>query len=61
MFVIVSCGVRLIPESRIVGGSQSSPGRWPWQALLVYTGQAICGGAIINEIWVLTAAHCVVM
>ncbi|KAF8355959.1 hypothetical protein PRIPAC_97582 [Pristionchus pacificus] len=32
-------------------------GKWPWQ-VYVYTPQAVCGGTIISEQWVLTAAHC---
>ncbi|KAJ7393653.1 hypothetical protein OS493_003309 [Desmophyllum pertusum] len=54
-----SCGVK--PESRIVGGIQSSPGDWPWQAMLrrMPRGSSFCGGTLIAPQWVLTAAHCV--
>lgn len=31
MFILAVCGRRLFPESRIVGGSRSSFGKWPWQ------------------------------
>jgi len=43
---------------RIVGGSQSSQGKWPWQAALFYKGTHYCGGAIISNTWILSAGHC---
>ncbi|XP_040067950.1 chymotrypsin-like protease CTRL-1 [Ixodes scapularis] len=45
-------------EDRIYGGSVAVPGSWPWQAQ-VYAGRHICGGTLISDQHVLTAAHCV--
>ncbi|XP_071959544.1 uncharacterized protein [Antedon mediterranea] len=46
-------------ESRIVGGTDADPGKWPWiVSLQSYFGSHICGGTLINRTWVLTAAHC---
>lgn len=43
---------------RIVGGEDTSPGEWPWQAGL-FMNPGFCGGTLINNQWVLTAAQCV--
>uniref|UniRef100_A0A8C3ED72 Coagulation factor IX n=1 Tax=Corvus moneduloides TaxID=1196302 RepID=A0A8C3ED72_CORMO len=44
--------------TRVVGGSESMKGEVPWQVLLVNSyGLGFCGGSIINEKWVVTAAH----
>ncbi|HET7678732.1 MAG TPA: serine protease [Xanthobacteraceae bacterium] len=50
--------------ARIVGGVQSQPGRWPFQAGLLLASESnnrqalFCGGSVIDEEFVLTAAHC---
>ncbi|XP_070993732.1 coagulation factor IX-like [Oncorhynchus clarkii lewisi] len=47
---------------RIVGGDTVTPGDIPWQAALVQraSGQVFCGGSILSQLWVITAAHCLV-
>eukprot|EP00066_Takifugu_rubripes_P010844 XP_003978997.1 PREDICTED: serine protease 33-like [Takifugu rubripes] len=52
------CGIAPL-NSRIVGGDNTYPGEWPWQASLHIGGQFMCGATLINSQWVLTAAQCV--
>lgn len=44
---------------RIIGGQQAARGQFPYQAQLQYLNGHQCGGAIINEHWIVTAGHCV--
>ncbi|GAA6223011.1 coagulation factor IX-like [Lates japonicus] len=50
----------LRPFKRIVGGKEVAPGEIPWQVALILrsTGALFCGGSILRERWVITAAHC---
>lgn len=44
---------------RIVGGQNAAITDYPWQvAITTASGQQYCGGSIIDEYWVVTAAHC---
>jgi len=43
----------------IVNGQQAALGAWPWQILLKLNGDFQCGGVVINNRWILTAAHCI--
>lgn len=48
----------------VVGGSPAEEGAWPWQVRLLDDfdpNTGFCGGSLIAEQWVLTAAHCVVV
>ncbi|XP_065318885.1 kallikrein 1-related peptidase b22-like [Gordionus sp. m RMFG-2023] len=52
--IVTSCEER----SRIIGGDKAESHSWPWQAAIFEGNRMICGGSLINEKWVLTAAHC---
>ncbi|TRY87416.1 hypothetical protein DNTS_013896 [Danionella cerebrum] len=53
------CGSKPI-SGRIVGGKNSDDGEWPWQVSLhIKTIGHVCGATIINNLWLVTAAHCV--
>ncbi|XP_034980854.1 coagulation factor IX-like [Zootoca vivipara] len=53
--VVSKTGVRI----RVVGGMDSKKGEIPWQVYILNQEQkGFCGGSIINERWIVTAAHC---
>ena len=49
-------------NSRIVGGSETRPNEFPWQAFVRVTTETglvkYCGGSLIANRWILTANHC---
>uniref|UniRef100_A0A3Q3WMV0 Peptidase S1 domain-containing protein n=1 Tax=Mola mola TaxID=94237 RepID=A0A3Q3WMV0_MOLML len=49
----------LSSNNRIIGGDDASPGEWPWQVTLQLDSNHFCGGSLISDQWVLTAAHCI--
>lgn len=56
-----SAPVSEIPN-RIVGGNKADPGEFPYQVRLNIRsrrGSSLCGGVIIDQRHILTAAHCV--
>jgi len=48
-----------IPQTRIIGGTESTSQSYPWMVSLKSNGQHFCGASLIDKQWVMTAAHCV--
>ncbi|MED6252554.1 hypothetical protein ATANTOWER_013411 [Ataeniobius toweri] len=47
-------------ETEIINGEDCPPGECPWQALLINEDNiGFCGGTVLTEYIILTAAHCV--
>ncbi|HEB49363.1 MAG TPA: serine protease [Desulfobulbus sp.] len=53
------------PTAKVLGGTDTLPGTWPWMAALLDASESnlyyaqYCGGVLVGANWVMTAAHCV--
>lgn len=55
-----SCGRQhLTRTSKVVGGNETYQGEFPWTVSIRRFNHHHCGGVIIGQRWILTAAHCV--
>ncbi|KAK2150171.1 hypothetical protein LSH36_419g00023 [Paralvinella palmiformis] len=56
----LTCGkTRFGANKLIVGGTRANHGEYPWLVSLVRGSSHFCGGMIIDDHWIVTAAHCV--
>lgn len=55
-----------VDSEKILGGIESKTGDWPWMTAILYANETdmynaqFCAGVLVDDTWVLTAAHCVV-
>ena len=69
MHIIAECSIgsqpacetnkgRTLSGDRIYGGTEAGRNSYPHLVALLQGGEQMCGGSIISERWILTAAHC---
>lgn len=46
-------------SNSIINGKDAPMDAWPWQVAIFVQNSKICGGTILSEHWVVTAAHCI--
>lgn len=56
-----ACGeANIVNRGRIVNGKATTPNKWPWMAAMFGSkGNFQCGGSVISDKTIVTAAHCV--
>ncbi|GFG36602.1 hypothetical protein Cfor_05815 [Coptotermes formosanus] len=61
LLIMQFAGKVAVPEDhhhRITNGIVASRGQFPWQVSIITDSTWYCGGSVISNDWVLTAAHC---
>ncbi|KTF91054.1 hypothetical protein cypCar_00030712 [Cyprinus carpio] len=57
VFLVLLGAAFALDDDKIVGGYECEPYSQPWQASL-NSGYHFCGGSLVSEYWVVSAAHC---
>ncbi|CAG9761331.1 unnamed protein product [Ceutorhynchus assimilis] len=58
-FAFSLCFVSVFASTRIVNGTDALEGEFPFAVSLRHNSRHTCGGTILNEKYILSAAHCV--
>ncbi|KAL7639946.1 UNVERIFIED_CONTAM: hypothetical protein RMT77_009359 [Armadillidium vulgare] len=53
-----ACGSNNNPKSRIMGGIEAEENEFPWQSAMYHMHKIICSTSLINNYYLLSAAHC---
>ncbi|XP_045762379.1 phenoloxidase-activating enzyme-like isoform X2 [Maniola jurtina] len=53
------CGTESFSGNKVIGGTETAIDQYPWLALIEYARPQLCGGSLISNKYVLTAAHCI--
>lgn len=60
---VVSANIAVQSSNRIINGAVAGVNQFPWHAQIAghqrNNQQTLCGGALVSQTHVLTAAHCV--
>ncbi|XP_076775668.1 complement factor D [Arvicanthis niloticus] len=56
--VVLVAAVCAQPRGRILGGQEATAHARPYMASVQVNGTHVCGGTLVDEQWVLSAAHC---
>ncbi|XP_059160813.1 transmembrane protease serine 9-like [Physella acuta] len=46
-------------SNMIINGKDAPVDAWPWQVAIFVQSSKICGGTVLSDLWVVTAAHCI--
>lgn len=53
------CSITTTTVNRIVNGETAATDAWGWAVSLQISSVYLCGGSILSNSWIITAAHCV--
>jgi len=56
--IMKNCGISKKLGTRIINGKDAEEGAYPWAVAILKLGDSWCGGAVLNEWWIITASHC---
>jgi len=59
LFILLVNNIVIAQTINIIGGNNITIDQAPWQILLEINGADACGGSILNNEWIVTAAHCI--